>query len=189
MENMKTLPISMESEALSALKSDMTTLITQTITSMKAWNNNEGAINVKLTIKLTEDLADDGQGGMRPVVVPRFEHKVAAVLQAKAERKGSTTDEYELIWDEDAGQYVMVRKANNQTSIFDEEGRGQGFDYDVFGGHLEAGGEVTDAEEDDEDLPFEDDVPLFEDDVEPYADDEDFPDDEDAGEAPDDETA
>ena len=188
MENLHTLPISMESEALAALKSDMDSLITQTITSMKAWNNNEGAINVKLVIKLTEDLADDGQGGMRPVVVPRFEHKVAAVLQAKAERKGSTTDEYELIWDEDAGQYVMVRKANNQTSIFDEEGRGQGFDYDVFGGHLEAGGEVTDAEDDDEDLPFEDDGPGFEiimDDSE-YDDSED---DEDAGEVSDDETA
>lgn len=82
MENLNTLPISMESDALSALKSDMDTLITQTISSMKAWNNKEGVINVKLTIKLNEDLADDGKGGMRPVVVPRFEHKVAAVLQA-----------------------------------------------------------------------------------------------------------
>ena len=156
MENIKTLPISMESEALAALKSDMDSLITQTITSMQAWKNKEGVINVKLTIKLNEDLADDGKGGMRPVVVPRFEHKVAAVLQAKAERKGSTTDEYELVWDEEGGQYVMVRKANNQTSIFDDKGN-NGFDYDVFGGHLESGGEVTEAEDDDDDLPFEDD--------------------------------
>ena len=87
MENLHTLPISMESDALATLKSDMDTLITQTISSMKAWNNKEGVINVKLTIKLNEDLADDGKGGMRPVVVPRFEHKVAAVLQAKAERE------------------------------------------------------------------------------------------------------
>lgn len=156
MENIKTLPISMESEALAALKSDMDSLITQTITSMQAWKNKEGVISVKLNIKLSEDLADDGQGGTRPVVVPRFEHKVAAVLQAKAERKGSTTDEYELVYDEDAGQYVMVRKANNQTSIFDDKGN-NGFDYDVFGGHLESGGEVTEAEDDDDDLPFEDD--------------------------------
>lgn len=160
MENLNTLPISMESDALSALKSDMDTLITQTISSMKAWNNKEGVINVKLTIKLNEDLADDGKGGMRPVVVPRFEHKVAAVLQAKAERKGSTTDEYELVWDEEGGQYVMVRKANNQTSIFDDDGN-SGFDHDIFGGHLEAGGEVTDAVDDDDDMPFDDDSDGF----------------------------
>lgn len=184
MENMRTLPISMESEALSALKSDMDTLITQTISSMKAWNNKEGTINVKLTIKLNEDLADDGEGGMRPVVVPRFEHKVAAVLQAKAERKGSTTDEYELVWDEDAGQYVMVRKAQNQTSIFDEDKPG-GFDYDVFGGHLEAGDEVLDA--DDENLPFEDDEDGFDNEDEGFEDD--LEDDDTAGEEPDDETA
>lgn len=186
MENLNTLPISMESDALSALKSDMDTLITQTISSMKAWNNKEGVINVKLTIKLNEDLADDGKGGMRPVVVPRFEHKVAAVLQAKAERKGSTTDEYKLVWDEEGGQYVMVRKANNQTSIFDDKGN-NGFDYEVFGGHLEAGGEVTEAEDDD-DLPFEDDEDGFDNEFDD-SDNEDDDSDNEASDFDDDETA
>lgn len=157
MENYEVMPITMESDALAALKADMDTLITQTISSMKAWNNNEGTINVKLTIKLNEDLADDGRGGMRPVIVPRFEHKVAAVLQAKAERKGSTTDEYELVWDEEAGRYVMIHKVSNQTSIFDKTDKqgNRGFDYDVFGGHIEAGGEVTDAEDDNENGDFD----------------------------------
>lgn len=151
------LPISMESEALAALKADMDSLITQTITSMQAWKNKEGVISVKLNIKLSEDMADDGRGGTRIVTVPRFEHKVSAVLQAKAERKGSTTGEYELVWDEDTCRYVMVRKADNQTSMFDEEDQNQGFDYKVFGGHLEASGEVTDTEDGDDDLSFEDD--------------------------------
>lgn len=80
----------------------------------------------------------------------------------------------------------MVRKANNQTSIFDDKGN-NGFDYEVFGGHLEAGGEVTEAEDDD-DLPFEDDEDGFDNEFDD-SDNEDDDSDNEASDFDDDETA
>lgn len=118
---MEMMLITMESDALSDMKRDLDLLITKIIGSMRAWNSTEGAINLKLTIKLNEIMADDGAGGLRGMTVPVFEHKVSAVIQAKTELKGETPSEYELVWDAIAMRYGMVKVRSGQTSLFDED--------------------------------------------------------------------
>lgn len=119
---MNMLPITMESDALSDMKRDFDLLITQIISSMQAWNSTEGAISLKLTIKLRPDLAPDGTGKSREIISPMFEHKVSAMIQAKTELKGGTPGEYELVWDAQSKRYAMVKVRTSQTSLFDADG-------------------------------------------------------------------
>ena len=114
------IAVNMESEALANLKNDMNRLITHTLMSMQAWDKQESAITVKLTINLEELMRDDGKGGMRAVTVPHFEHKISAVLQAKAELKGKARGDYELVYDEFTNSYSMKSLDSNQTTLFDE---------------------------------------------------------------------
>lgn len=139
---MKMMPITMESDALSGMKSDFDLLITQAISSMQAWNSRKSVISLRLEIKLDKALVDDGQGGKRGVIMPQFEHKVNAVIQAKTELKGGTADEYELVWDELAKRYGMVRVSSNQTSLFEDAGGETG---EADGNLLEL--EIEDVEE------------------------------------------
>ena len=132
--NVKMMPITMDSDTLSNLKRDLDLLITQAISSMRAWNSQEGAINMKMTIKLHNVVMDDGAGGMRDVTLPVFEHKVNAIIQAKSELKGGTSAEYELVWDAQTNRYGMVKLNSNQTSLFDEA---DGEVSDVVGDLLE----------------------------------------------------
>lgn len=119
MKSSNVMPVNMESEALENLKRDMDLLITRTLMAMQKWDNNEAAITVKLTINLEDAAAEDGKGGMRAVIVPRFEHKVSAVLQAKSEIKGRANESCELVFDPDTNTYAMKSLDKNQTSLFD----------------------------------------------------------------------
>ncbi len=156
------MPLSMESEALARLRLDMDAMLTSTIADMTKYGNGKAKLAVAIDIELDNDMLPDGQGGHRQAVVPTIKHKVKTQIQVKGERGGEIPSGYELLWDQDNNCFYLRHQSNNQISIFDEdEEKKGGFDYEVFGGHLEAGGEVTDPEDDNEDLPFEDDEEDF----------------------------
>jgi len=71
----------------------------------------DGSLALKLDVKLMD------LGGQKS---PLFAHKVTTVLQLKASKTGLAGGvNYELVWDNDAADYVMRPIPDDQTSMYD----------------------------------------------------------------------
>ena len=77
-------------------------------------------IDIEMAMKVVQNFDPAINGDTRTVLVPTISHKVGSVMQIKDETKGSTDyDGYELVWDEDRGEFVMRPISTAQQSIFD----------------------------------------------------------------------
>ena len=68
---------------------------------------------VKVSLKIALSKAEDSNikindlDGMREVLIPRFDHKVASVLQIKDEASGTLGGNFELVFDENRKSWIM----------------------------------------------------------------------------------
>ena len=113
------MPITMESETMSALKADMDSILSKTISSMQATQNGEATVTVKIKITLERRRIADEQSS-RAITVPKFEHDVQSVVQMKDKKSGSMPGEYELVYDPITDSWYM-REIRAQISMFDKE--------------------------------------------------------------------
>lgn len=123
MNNILTLNI--DSDAFESLREDFDEVLKRTLGNMQVKGGEEAALNIKIAIKLEEVTVPDFEAGTKDATKvihkPRFDHKVSSVMQIKTEESGSFKGEYELVWDEDAQDFIMKPIDNGQGSLFDND--------------------------------------------------------------------
>lgn len=119
------LTLNIESDAFKNMRGDFDKVLKRTLGNMQVKESDEATLTLKISIKLEEvtvpDFDSDVQDAVKKVHKPRFDHKCSSVMQIKTEESGSFKGEYELVWDEDAQDFVMKPIDNGQGSLFDGE--------------------------------------------------------------------
>ena len=119
--------VTLESEAFSTLKSDFNQVLVKTLANMKKKESEHAEITLKLTIDLAEGTAPDFENSTpdyraeRDIVKPMFSHKVSSLMKIKDEKSGVFSGDYELVWDDEKGSFIIRAINNGQMSLFDEE--------------------------------------------------------------------
>lgn len=123
--NSNILTLNIDSEAFTSMRNDFDKVLKRTLGNMQVKESDEATLNLKISIKLEEitvpDFDADTQDAVKKVHKPRFDHKVSSVMQIKTVESGSFKGEYELVWDEDAQDFVMKPINNGQGSLFDDD--------------------------------------------------------------------
>lgn len=127
MQKSNVLALTMESEAFNGLKTDFNQVLRRTLTNMERKESEQAELTVKLKISLEKDTAPDFSEvryrAERDIVRPTFTHKISSVMQIKCEKSGVLSGNYELVWDEESGDYVMRPIEDGQMSLFDKNGQ------------------------------------------------------------------
>jgi len=78
-------------------------------------------VSLKIALSKAEDsnIKINDLDGMREVLIPRFDHKVASVLQIKDEASGTLGGNFELVFDEKRRSWIMREIIGPQTSLED----------------------------------------------------------------------
>lgn len=128
------MELSLKSDTFSALKEDFDSILGRTISNMQMKCAEDATITLKLQVSLENTMANI-RGENTDITRPSFKHDISSVMQVKDKKSGALTGDYQLVWDEDEGRYVMKRIDNGQMTLFDENG-------DI----IEADADVVDAE-------------------------------------------
>ncbi len=120
----KAYPLTLESDAFNALKSDFNQLLRKTLSTMIHKEGEKAELKLSLKITLTQgetrDLQEPRYEAQREYILPKFEHKISTVMQYKDEKSGFVGgEEYELVWDKDKRDYVMKSIKDNQMNLFE----------------------------------------------------------------------
>lgn len=121
--NTSNYKLSIDGEAFSSMREDFNKILKRTVNNMEMKGSNNAEVTVKLKIELVPDFlppqssAEEG----RAILKPKFEHKVSSVMNTKFEESGSLKGDYELVWDEEAQDYIARPIGYQQTSMFDTE--------------------------------------------------------------------
>ena len=125
MINNEILTLTIDSKSFSALKKDFDKVLKKTLGNMLSKESVEATMTLKLGIKLTEVEVPDFDSALpnatKKIHKPRFDHKVSSVMQIKTEESGSLKGEYELVWDDDAQEFVMRPIDDGQRTFFDDD--------------------------------------------------------------------
>lgn len=84
----------------------------------------KGAQDAVLTLKLAINIEKSTRNtpeGLTDVLVPKFKHDISFVMQVKDKASGELVGDYQLVWDEDDGKYVIRKIDDGQTSMFDQD--------------------------------------------------------------------
>lgn len=114
------LELSLNSDAFTSLKNDFDSILRKTLSNMKEQENDIAEITMKLKITLEHDSVDMGYDKQRPIIKPKFDHKVTSVMQMKDETSGCLNGDYEMVWDEEKKKYILTHIKTRQVSMFDE---------------------------------------------------------------------
>lgn len=128
------MELSLKSDTFSALKEDFDSILARTIGNMQMKGAEDATITLKLSVSL-ENTNAVIRGESEDITRPSFKHDISSVMQVKDKKSGALTGDYQLVWDEEEGKYVMKRIDNGQMTLFDDEGN-----------VIAADGEVIDAE-------------------------------------------
>lgn len=116
------LALNLESDAFNSFKTDFNVMLRKLLHMMESQEAEEGALNVKMTVKLEKSQARDYQQkeyeAMRDITTPTFTHKVGISMQFKDEKSGALGGNYEMVYDKELGAYVMIDIETGQTSLF-----------------------------------------------------------------------
>lgn len=125
MKDNEILTLNIDSNAFSAMKEDFNKVLRRTLGNMQVKESDEATLTLKLSIKLSETEVPDwdaaSPNAMKTIHKPRFDHKVSSVMQIKTEESGSLKGEYELVWDEDAQDFIMKPIEDGQRTLFDDD--------------------------------------------------------------------
>lgn len=113
--------LNIDGEAFSSMREDFNKILKRTVNNMETKGSNNAEITIKLKIELVPDFlpptSSDDEG--RAILKPKFEHKVSSVMNTKFEESGASKGDYELVWDENAQDYIARPVGSYQVSIFD----------------------------------------------------------------------
>lgn len=126
--NQAIMPLSLNGDTFEGLKKDFDQILHNTLTNMQTKNADSAELNIKLKIS-TKKENNATQGQVRTLTIPSFEHSVQSILQIKNKKGGSMGGNYELVLDEQTGDYVMKFISDGQVSLYEEE---EEFDYNIL---------------------------------------------------------
>lgn len=118
-----------DDEAFEGMRMDADRVLQKLIKNMVEKGALEGSLTIKVDVLFQQEYIPNYdpeiEGESRKVLMPSFSHKVGSVMQIKDEAKGgSKYDGFELIWDDEAGEFVMKPITNTaQRNIFDVDFR------------------------------------------------------------------
>lgn len=111
--------LNLDNELLKPIKDDLEKAI-DTLTKNAILTGKEAEINLKLNISTLKNTIEIADGKIEEITQPVYEYQISdRIKEAKSSRKSSVGAEYSIELDEEGN--VMVKKVNNQTSLFDEE--------------------------------------------------------------------
>ncbi len=117
------LELSLNGNAFAVLKADFDNVLQKTLTNMQQKGSEAAEVKISLKISFDKEVMSGIQinnlDGQKEVVIPRFDHKVASVLQIKDEVSGSLGGEYALVYDNVRKDYVMREIVSPQTTLDD----------------------------------------------------------------------
>lgn len=122
------LKLSLNDDTFKALKEDFDSILGRTLGNMEMKGAEEATITMKLGISLERSSI-----GERPITRPTFKHDISSVMQVKDKKSGSLSGDYELVYDEDAGVWLVRKIDNGQTTLFDDGGQIIDAAYTVVG--------------------------------------------------------
>lgn len=113
--------------AFECMRTDADRVLQKLIKNMVEKESLDGSVTIKIDVTLIPEFIPnydpEVEGKTRKILKPTFTHKVGSMMQIKDERKGgSSYENMELVWDEDAKEYVLKPICNTeQRSIFDAD--------------------------------------------------------------------
>jgi hypothetical protein len=122
------LKLNLEGEAFADLRTDINEYLQMTLAKMDEINSSEAEITAKIIISLDRTelplLTEDKKEELRDAMMPKFKHKVSALMKTKFERSGELRPEgeYELVFDEKRKEYIMRKILDPQVSLYDTDG-------------------------------------------------------------------
>ena len=117
--------LNINGEAFASMREDFDKILKRTVNNMEEKASNNAEITIKLKIELIPSFLPPQQSDQegRAILKPKFEHKVSSVMNTKFEESGSLKGDYELVWDEEAQDYIAKPIGYTQTTIFDTENK------------------------------------------------------------------
>lgn len=112
------MELSLKGDTFTALKEDFDAVLARTLRNMESKGADEATITLKLGISLEKTTDFSGEEA-EEVTKPSFKHDISSVMQVKDKKSGALTGDYQLVWDEDEGKYVMKRIGDNQMTLLD----------------------------------------------------------------------
>lgn len=85
---------------------------------MESKSADEATITLKLAISLEKESTNFGEEP-KQITRPTFKHDISSVMQVKDKVSGTLKEDYELVFDEEEGKYVMRPISNGQMTIFE----------------------------------------------------------------------
>lgn len=113
--------------AFAKMREDADMVLQKLIKNMVEKDSLEGKLSITIDLSMDREFIPNYdpniEGESRWILIPKISHKVGSMMQIKNETKGDTNYEgMELVWDEDAGEYIMKPIANtSQRTIFDAD--------------------------------------------------------------------
>lgn len=117
---MDSMTLSIAGGTFTALRTDIDAAIQGIIGNMHAKQTDHGEVTIKLSVDL-ERVAIPCDDAQRSIIKPQFDHKVTSQMRIKSETAGTVAGNYELLWDEERQEFVMVEIRSGQTTIFEDD--------------------------------------------------------------------
>lgn len=116
------MQLTLKGDTFLALQDDFDAILNRTIGNMEMKSADEATLTLKLKITLEKRSARSFSSGFdsaREIIKPAFAHEISSVMQVKDKKSGALTGDYELMWDEMEGKYVMRCIDDGQVSMDD----------------------------------------------------------------------
>lgn len=110
---MSIFELHLEGDAFAGLRTDFNQLLRDILQNMEHYETEDAQMTVKLDISLIKSMTED----YREIVKPQFKHKITTVMKLQNDKSGFLDGDYELVWDKDKGDYVMIALGGEQVSI------------------------------------------------------------------------
>ena len=118
--------INIDSEIFDDLREHFNTVLQRTLSNMQTKGCDSAGITVKLAINV-EQFAEtyrdsDGKPKKRLYQKPSIAHKVSATMKINDTEEGFFKEDYELVYDDDRKEFVLVPIVDRQERMaFDED--------------------------------------------------------------------
>lgn len=122
------MELTLESDTFAVLKKDFDGILSNTLGNMQTRGAEDATLTLKLSISL-ENTSVNIRGENTDITRPSFKHDISSVMQIKDKKTGSLAGDYQLVWDEEEGKYVMKQIDNGQISLFNDDGDVINADY------------------------------------------------------------
>lgn len=114
------LDLSLNGETFESLKKDFDKILERTLGNMTMRGADDATITIKLGVSLDKMRIGDPLV-YRDVVKPSFKHEISSVMTVKDKMTGQFAGDYELVFDEQEGKYVIRKYDDGQMSVFEGE--------------------------------------------------------------------